>query len=187
MVTLDGSKLAWTEALGHLPNFKTWALAARAHSRVKEITCMAFILSPQPAENKNTQQDDWNNQLYIRKLLLNSQNNIPFLRLNLRRKQAQKIRKVMAAVCSPVCNRRDYLWGGNSVLRPFYRSEDPQLHRELLLCVYLWKWVIMRWSECESWHLFKWQHCSNKPHIFFISVEEINLCHLFLFVHSFQH
>ena len=50
--TLVASKLAWTAGLGHPPNFKTWALAAKTDSRAKEITCMAFILSPQPAENK---------------------------------------------------------------------------------------------------------------------------------------
>lgn len=45
LFTLVTSKLAWTAGLGHLPNFKTWALAVRTHSRVKEITCMVFIFT----------------------------------------------------------------------------------------------------------------------------------------------
>lgn len=110
--TLVGSKLAWTAGLGHLPNLKTWALAARTDSRVKEITCRVFIFITCGEQNRR----------HVGTISFTSggcswtQCRRPhFWQLTTEGKSRRHVQmwrgRAMAAVCSPVCVRDIHFWG----------------------------------------------------------------------------
>lgn len=172
------SKLAWTAGLGHLPNLKTWALAARTDSRVKEITCRVFIFITCREQNRQhvgtvsftSGGCSWTQCRRPHFWGLTTEGKS--------RRHVQMWRGWLRSAHLYVC--RTFIFEGllyiygpvASLLITFFRAYS----------VFTCKSVIRMWSKCESLAPVQMvQHCSNRP----ISAG-VHLPHSLFSVHSSQ-